>query len=211
MILILSFVMMGSMASPKIIFNGVARTSGVAKDFLNTTSIENGGQFTAAPDSLVTASRLLTGTVSEVEIRGLLFMLEEEKMARDIYAYLFAKYGIMVFGNITKSENVHVSAIYRLIEGFKIADNSNNNPGEFTNPQISKLYRELIEKANNSVIDALKVGVIIEQTDIADLEKELSVAENSHVKIVYTNLLKASGNHLEAFTHNLAVRGEVKP
>ncbi len=149
----------------------------------------------------------ITGTVTETEAAGLLFMREEEKMARDVYAYLYEKYKLPVFKNITKSENAHMSAVLRLIAGFKITDNSSNNAGEFTNTHISELYKKLIEMGNISAVDALKVGVLIEQSDIADLQKELLTVENSSVKTVYGNLLKGSGAHLKAFTWNLKVRG----
>lgn len=151
----------------------------------------------------------ITGTVTETEAAGLLFMREEEKMARDVYAYLYEKYKLPVFKNITKSENAHMSAVLRLITGFNITDNSSNNPGEFTNTNIAGLYNQLIEMGNLSVVDALKVGVLIEQTDIADLKKELLSVENTSVKTVYSNLLKGSEAHLKAFTWNLKIRGVV--
>lgn len=151
----------------------------------------------------------ITGTVTETEAAGLLFMREEEKMARDVYAYLYEKYKLPVFKNITKSENAHMSAVLRLIAGFKITDNSNNNPGEFTNTHIAELYSQLLTMGNLSVIDALKAGALIEQTDIADLKKELLTVENVSVKTVYGNLLKGSEAHLKAFTWNLKIRGIV--
>ncbi|MDP3912892.1 MAG: DUF2202 domain-containing protein [Bacteroidota bacterium] len=153
----------------------------------------------------------ITGTVTEAEAAGLLFMREEEKMARDVYSYLYLKYKLPVFNNISKSETAHMSSVLRLIAGFKITDNSNNNSGEFTDTQIAELYKQLITMGNVSVIDALKVGVLIEQTDIADLKNELLAVENASVKTVYSNLLKGSEAHLKAFTWNLKIRGVVYP
>ncbi len=154
---------------------------------------------------------VITGTVTDTEVAGLLFMREEEKMARDVYAYLYEKYKLPVFRNITKSENVHMSAVFRLITAFNIADNSSNNPGEFTDAHINELYQQLIKTGNISVVEALKVGVLIEQTDIADLKKELESIENNSIKTVYTNLLAGSNAHLKAFTWNLKVRGITVP
>ena len=153
----------------------------------------------------------ITGTVNYGEAAGLLFMREEEKMARDVYTYLYDKYKLPVFKNITKSENAHMSAVLRLINGFLITDNSSDNPAEFTNTHIAELYNQLIAMGNVSVVEALKVGVLIEQTDIADLEKELLTVENASVKTVYTNLLAGSNAHLKAFIWNLKVRGVVYP
>jgi hypothetical protein len=154
---------------------------------------------------------VLSGSVTESEGAGLLFMREEEKMARDVYAYFYAKYKSLVFGNITKSENAHMLAVLRLITAFKITDNSNNNPGEFTNTHIKDLYQQLITMGNTSLTDALKVGVLIEQTDISDLDKELLGVQNASVKTVYTNIKAGSNAHLKAFIWNLKVLGVVYP
>lgn len=154
---------------------------------------------------------VLSGSVTESEGTGLLFMREEEKMARDVYANFYAKYKSPVFGNITKSENAHMLAVLRLITAFKITDNSNNNPGEFTNTHIKDLYQQLITMGNSSLTEALKVGVLIEQTDISDLDKELLAVQNSSIKTVYTNLKAGSNAHLKAFIWNLKVLGVVYP
>ncbi len=154
---------------------------------------------------------VISGTVTESEGAGLLFMREEEKMARDVYAYLYAKYNSFVFGNITKSENAHMLATLRLITAFKVTDNSNNNPGEFTNTHIKDLYQQLITMGNISLIDALKVGVLIEQTDISDLDKEILAVQNASIKTVYTNLKAGSNAHLKAFSWNLKILGVVYP
>lgn len=154
---------------------------------------------------------VVSGTVTDAESTGLLFMREEEKMARDVYTYMYAKYKLPVFLNISKSENIHTSAVLRLITGFKITDNSSNNAGEYTNSHLIELYNQLIAMGNLSVNDALKVGVLIEQTDIADLQKELLTVTNTSIKTVYTNLMAASNAHLKAFSWNLKIRGVVYP
>lgn len=154
---------------------------------------------------------VVTGTVNEAETAGLLFMREEEKMARDVYTYLYGKYKLPVFLNISKSENAHMSAVLRLITAFNITDNSTNDPGVYTNTRIAELYLQLIEMGNVSLIDALKVGVLIEQTDISDLQKELLPVENTSVKTVYTNLTAGSNAHLKAFVYNLKIQGVTYP
>jgi hypothetical protein len=81
-----------------------------------------------------------------------------------------------------------------------------SNPiGVFTDPELAALYDELIEKGSASLQEALKVGVLVEQTDIEDLEKALLVEGlPTTVKRVYTNLLAGSRRHLEAFETCLA-------
>jgi hypothetical protein len=55
-----------------------------------------------------------------------------------------------------------------------------------------------------SKIDALEVGVIIEETDIDDLQTGIDTATHKDVITVYGNLMQGSYNHLDAFTAELA-------
>ncbi len=104
-----------------------------------------------------------------------------------------------------------MTAVLNLINGFKITDNSNNNPGEYTNQALKDLFVALKAKGDVSVAEALKVGVDIEIKDIKDLKDELAMVQNASIKTVYTNLSKGSEAHLKAFTWNLKVRGVVYP
>jgi hypothetical protein len=178
---------------------------------LKSATVPEAAILTGAIADVPITACVVTGTVNEAETAGLLFMREEEKLARDVYAYMYAKYKLPVFLNISKSENAHVSAILRLMTGFGIADNSSNTAGVYVNPQLTDLYKQLITMGNLSVNDALKVGVLIEQTDITDLQKELLSVQNSSIKTVYTNLMAGSNAHLKAFTWNLKIRGIIYP
>jgi len=158
------------------------------------------------PDVAVAAC-VVTGTVTEAETAGLLFMREEEKLARDVYTYFYARYKLPVFLNVSKSENAHMSSVLRLITGFNITDNSTNDPGVYVNAQLIDLYKQLIAMGDVSVIDALKAGVLIEQTDISDLQNALLAVENLSVKTVYNNIMAGSNAHLKAFIWNLKIKG----
>ncbi len=140
--------------------------------------------------------------LSEEEIKGILFMREEEKLARDVYLYLYEIYPLRPFLNISKSEQAHMDAIKYLIDTFDLEDPVGANPeGVFQNQELQLLYNELIEKGSKSNVEALKVGALIEEVDIIDLQTELDAhAENAEVVRVYTNLCRASENHLRAFT-----------
>ncbi|KAF0142090.1 MAG: hypothetical protein FD122_927 [Stygiobacter sp.] len=146
---------------------------------------------------------------TESQIKGLQFMREEEKLARDVYLEMFKKYGIRVFSNISKSEQTHTDAIKALLVKYSIEDPvKNDTVGVFTNADLKTLYDKLITAGNVSDVEALKVGAAIEEIDILDLKKNIiELVNNADIKFVYENLLKASGNHLRAFVKNLSSRG----
>ncbi len=65
------------------------------------------------------------------------------------------------------------------------------------------MYDTLIEKGNLSLIDALEVGVTIEETDISDLQNILAEGVPEDFEIVYQSLLDGSYKHLDAFNRQL--------
>ena len=143
------------------------------------------------------------------EEAGLVFMREEEKLAHDVYYKLYESWKIQVFSNIAASELTHTEAVLLLLEKYDLTDPvGNNGIGTFVDQTLQTLYNDLLVQGQLSEIDALKVGAIIEEVDILDLEDQLNnVVDNQDITLVYTNLQKGSRNHLRAFVHNLANRG----
>lgn len=150
-----------------------------------------------------------TGTLTDNEIDGLMHMREEEKLAHDVYVFLYNKWNYRVFLNISKSETAHTNAVLRLINGYNLTDPALAGEGEYTNPVFTGMYAQLTNLGTASLVDALTAGALIEETDIADLVEELETTQNADVKRVYTNLLAASKIHLRAFAYSLKRQGVV--
>lgn len=150
----------------------------------------------------------LSSTLTESEINDLVFMREEEKLARDVYLYLYNLWNTKIFENIAASEQSHTDSIKSVIELYDLEDPSLEAQGEFTNATLSTLYTQLITKGSTSVEDALKVGALIEDLDIIDLENAMSRTDNATILTVYQNLQKGSRNHLRSFTDTLKRYGE---
>ncbi|MFK5856736.1 MAG: DUF2202 domain-containing protein [Bacteroidota bacterium] len=145
--------------------------------------------------------------ITEEEEAGLLFMREEEKLAHDVYVYLFDLWNIPVFDFISRSETAHTNRVLALIEYFDLEDPALPNAGEFTNPDLQALYDQLIEQGSESLIAGLTVGATIEEVDIIDLKVRMEVATNNSILTVYTNLMLGSEAHLRAFVAQLAIQG----
>lgn len=154
------------------------------------------------------------GTVQAVdltddEIYWLTYIREEEKLARDVYLFLFDKWGSRIFSNISVSEQTHMDAIKTLLDRYGIPDpvvldaNGQDMKGEFSNGDLKTLYNNLTNQGSASLVEALNVGVIIEETDIDDLAKGILSTKRRDIKKVYGNLQQGSWNHLEAFCFNL--------
>jgi hypothetical protein len=53
--------------------------------------------------------------ISANDQQALIYMREEEKLARDVYIVLGDKWGLRIFQNIAKSEQIHTDMVKNLI------------------------------------------------------------------------------------------------
>ncbi len=148
-------------------------------------------------------------SLSPVEEAELLYMIEEEKMAHDVYALLYDKFQVRTFQNIGNSEEQHTGVVRQALTLHGITDPTmNKGPGEFVNLDLKKLYDELVASGSENLIAALNVGARIEETDIADLDDALADTSVPYLVEMYERLQRASENHLRAFVRVLATLGE---
>lgn len=146
--------------------------------------------------------------ISEEEKADLQFMREEEKLAHDVYITLYERWGIQIFSNIAQSELTHTEAVRDLLVKYGITDPVTTNVvGDFTNPDLKNLYLELTEAGKASLTEALRVGALIEDLDIKDLDEAMARTDNADIKLVYQNLKRGSENHIRAFTKQLERNG----
>jgi len=144
------------------------------------------------------------------EIQSLTFMREEEKLARDVYRFLFERWNYAAFDRIAASEQQHFATIGTLLTRYNIPDPAaTDTPGVFADPKLATMYAELTAKGAISLKDALEVGVTIEKVDIADLSAA-NTTTKLDIKRVYTNLMLASFNHLDAFESGLELLAAVQ-
>ena len=143
------------------------------------------------------------GELNEADKEALIFMREEEKLAHDLYAEMYELWGLQIFQNIGSSEQSHTEAIKTLLDAYDIPDPASDVSGVFTDPDLQNLYNDLVVQGNQSLAEALKVGALIEEIDILDLQDRLAQTDNADIQQVFTNLLRGSSNHLRAYTSTL--------
>lgn len=148
---------------------------------------------------------VLLPALSAEEIAGLYYMREEEKLAHDVYLALFDRWDAQVFDNIAQSETQHTEAVRSLILAHGLEDPAASTaPGVFVNADLQALYNQLVDMGQRSLVDALKVGCLVEETDIRDIEeRKAQVIDEPDIVQVYDNLLCGSRNHLRAFNSQL--------
>ena len=167
------------------------------------------------------------GLLDNSELTHLIFMREEEKLARDVYTKLGSMYpDSVIFGNIDDSEQSHTTAVKNMIEKYGYEDpNTNDNIGVYTGEDygwyFTEKYNLLVERASISELEALYVGAFIEELDMMDINQCPKVivetdnginevtncgrisTDNSDIANLYDSLLDGSDSHLEAYVKNI--------
>ena len=136
----------------------------------------------------------------------LFFIYQEEKVARDVYITLGKLYpNENTFASIQLSEQRHIDSARGLCEKYDVSIEGvdEDSVGNFVLPVLQELYDTCVAEGQKSLLDALKVGELIEITDIDDLE-HASVGMPADVVNVFENLKEGSLSHLDAFTAAIA-------
>lgn len=145
----------------------------------------------AAPASALTAA----------ERDAVLYLRDEERLARDLYAELLSTSGDQRFARIGASEQQHFDAMGTLIERYGLDDPAEGRaPGEFSSPELQALYDRLLKAGVASPEAAIAQGVIVEETDIADIDRHLRNIDEPEIEQVLVRLRAGSERHLAAFS-----------
>lgn len=144
---------------------------------------------------------LTPGELSEEEAAGLIYMRQEEKVARDVYIVLGQTWNLNIFTNIASSEQSHMDAVKRMITKYELEDPViSDEVGVFSDSVFQQMYDDFIFQGQQNPAEAMLVGQAIETQDIADLNYQLSFVDNTDIIKMYNKLLDASERHLSSFT-----------
>ena len=173
------------------------------RDFMRLLGL---GIVATASTAFASGSRKgVVAELTEEQKDTLFFIFQEEKVARDVYITLGKLYpDESTFANIQISEQEHILSAQVLCERYGINTSSVNLSqedgfvGQFELFAMQELYNQCIQLGQVSHLEALKVGELIEVTDIEDLE-HAAEGMPSDVVNVYENLKAGSLDHLDAF------------
>jgi len=153
-------------------------------------------------DEVFSSSAKTDLTTDEIDM--ILFMREEEKVARDSYIVLGDKWPeMMIFKHIAVSEQKHMDAMKELIEKYNLTDPVLPGYGDFSDPELQTLFDDLMLVGLTTKMNGLKVGAAIEETDIEDIQYAIEKTDQLHIISTYESLMCGSRNHLRAFVRQI--------
>ena len=185
-----------------------------------------------------TAAPAGAGTLDAGETAHLIFMREEEKLARDVYLALAALYAqpstFEIIGE--GSEQTHTDTVRDILEKYGIptpnptANDLPSSIGVFSGADYGWYFTEkfnaLVDRGRVSLLEALYVGAFIEELDMLDIvgcpkvivetndvigagECGLTYTDAADLQTMYTHLVDGSKSHLRSYVKNIeAIIGE---
>ena len=128
---------------------------------------------------------------SEIEVRSLNQRYDRIR--------LYDRWGLRPLGNISGSEQVHMDAILALLNHYGVSGPAEGlGIGEFHSANMRALYESPIQQGVKSHAEAVRVGLAIEELDIADLRAAAERTRKPEILAVYADLERGSRNHLRA-------------
>lgn len=151
--------------------------------------------------SLTPMAMAQAATTSPELTKQLVYLVQEEKLAHDVYTTLSARTGLRQFSNIAGAEQTHMAQVQGLLAAYGIADPTVGLPvGAFKDASLTALYKQLVASGSASSAAALAAGAAVEKKDIADITAMMGNNPAADISAVLVNLRNGSLRHLAAFT-----------
>lgn len=93
-----------------------------------------------------------------------------------------------------------MDTIESIMEKYNLTIPTDEGTGIFPTEDFATLYQSLVEQGQQSITDALNVGITIENLNIKDLQERTENTDNLEILQAYNNLIQGSENHLTAFS-----------
>ncbi|NPB07043.1 MAG: DUF2202 domain-containing protein [Aquificae bacterium] len=180
-----------------------------------TTAATTAGTTVTYEEVIAQIQALPAQELSPSEIDTLLFVRQEEKVARDTYATLSDKWpNLAILNEIAyfapqHSEQNHMNVMKTLIDKYAPLYENLYDPvekmgdevGVFENQVLQDRYEEFISCGSQSELDALYVGAYIEEMDLIDLTNRVKQSDNEDIRLGIKFLREGSYRHLRAFVN----------
>lgn len=141
-----------------------------------------------------------TKSLTIAEQNDLLYMIEKEKMMRNIYKTMFQEYNVELFQSIYQAKESHLSLLSSKIDKYDV-----HNPlvysaeNEFENSSLQLVYDDFLAKKLIYEIEALNFVKNMEERHINYVETTVSQVDgNDDIVSVYNVILLGSQAHLDA-------------
>jgi hypothetical protein len=152
-----------------------------------------------AVESLPAAPRSSSAPLSPSDRSTLLYVSEQEKLARDLYAALSETWRLDVFHTTSGSEDIHADALRTLLGRYKLPDPALGlSRGEFSREDLAERYDDLMARGRFSPVEALKAAASVEELEIEDMGARLLHVQAPEIQSVLESVVASDKHHLRS-------------
>lgn len=148
-------------------------------------------------------------SISEDDQKALLYLIEEQKMARDVCALLGEKHGVKLFTSYSQKAQAQMVRLEELYKTYKPEYQLDKTPGTYVNLKIQDLYQYYVSEGVVSLNEGFRAGAKIADASIYGIENIMSGTQNTKLHGVYGIVRCGSGNQLRSFVNMLVGNGEM--
>lgn len=142
------------------------------------------------------------------DIRGLHLIREEEKITRDLFLSLAARWSMGIFRSLAESEDNQAILIRTIMERHSINDQyETGETAKFRNRETQSIYDGLAAKSSRSPEEAIRAALFTQDLGIYELRSLIRQTERTDLKILYLNLEKSARSAIRALNSELERRG----
>lgn len=148
-----------------------------------------------------------TAVLTADQIEFLYAVREDEKIGRDFYAAMVAKFpNERILARLSQSEVNHIAAIEALLTYYEIQYPVLTDPGVFGDATRQARYDTLIAGAVDSVT-VFQVAAALEEENYVAYSLVATDTTNANLHMFVKHLVKCSANHFRALVHKITVKG----
>jgi hypothetical protein len=152
-------------------------------------------------------SPVSANTLNEQEIRYLLFMTEEEKLAHDVCLVFQRKYRDRIFPNLRRSERLHMDTMAGLLDRYGLENPTKSAVGEFDDQRLQGFYDRVFDRGMKNRVEAIMVAALVVEKDVIEIAKAMNNTDEPAIMRVYAKHLSGSERHLKAIVYRLDALG----
>jgi len=137
-------------------------------------------------------------TLSNQEIDGMLYLVENEKLLCDFFTVMYEKHNLPLFNQLALNEQKHLTMLSVKIDRYDLENPADQKPeGQYVNPELQGYYDQLVEHGNSGVYTALIGAIQKIEKDVVDIPVIISGFEgNDDVVQVISGILFESQDNL---------------
>jgi len=137
--------------------------------------------------------------LSATELQDLNYMVEKEKLMRNVYEALYDDHQLEIFNTYAGNKERHMNLLAVRLHKYDMENTIANLPyGDFSNASLQQTYNNFIASGQRSLAGAINYTKAMEENHIVEVEQTIEALDgNSDILSIYNMILSDSENYLE--------------